>query len=249
MCQIEDRFLVAITRAYEAYIEHGPRSNEKLKILHGWIKTELTDILDNEYTIVSLSNDVADSREETVTGKYYDKNVDICVSRDNMDIGIISVKFINSSFIKNANNYIEGQLGETANLRSNSIIFAHLFCITEPIPKYKKVGDNMICNERESIRNYDIEKYHRLVNECPKPPHAPDVQGICIAKSDVIIGQNRDATAISGLATRQDLNQLNAANLDIIFNEMNISSFFTNFVLKVDAKYLELQQANQQNQP
>ncbi len=239
---IRYRFFKAIRNTYKVYLsmEHGSRSPKKSKILVIWIKQELKTILGNKYTIISMYDGTPGSPVEPVMGKYYKKNVNISVSRDGKVVGIISVRFVNSSLKKNTNNYIEGQLGLIANLRSNNIVFGSLFCLTDPVPQYTKntIGNikYITCTDIERIEDSDIETYHTLVSECPKPLHAPDVQGICIAKSDVIIGKERKDTKITSLAKPETLSQLNDTNLDIVFNEMNIETFFTNFVKKVEAK-------------
>ena len=241
---IETRFLDALQRTYAVYLsmDHGSRSPRKAEVLVLWIKKELKAVLGNKYTVTSMYDGTPGSPVEPVTGKYYNKNVNISVSRDGKDVGIINVSFVNSSLGKNANNYIEGQLGLIANLRSNNIVFGSLFCLTNPVPEYEEdAGGNMICKKIEYINNDYIKTYHTLVSERPKPLHAPDVQGICIVNSDVTIGRDRTATTIPILATRQDLSQPNAANLNttnlgIVFNEMDIKTFFTNFAKKVEAK-------------
>ncbi len=251
---IEVRFLGALRRTYTVYAANHPRSNEKLKVLHGWIREELGSILDNGYTIMSLSDITGvSSKEKKIKGKYYCKDVDICVSRDNMDIGIISVKFINSSFIKNANNYIEIQMGETANLQNDNIVFGHLFCLTEPVPKYKS-DKTWKDTDDEKIREKDIKKYYKLVNDRRRSLHKPDVQGICIAKLDRsniagILQPTASNVTISDLVAARDLTRLSARYRTFILTQMDIKTFFTDFVRKVEAKYNALQQANQQNQP
>ncbi len=223
---IETRFLDALQRTYQAYVTHGARSPEKLKILHGWIRNELTDILGDEYIIMSLSEIPNISEQKQVQGRYYAKNVNISVSKNNIDVGIINVSFVNSNFRQNAGNYFENQLGETANLRSNDIIFGRLFCITEPIPYY---NNNNRWLRNETIKDTDIQKYNRLATDRAQL-HAPDILGFCIAKVDL---PNR---VITGWATEQDLQEMDVDNYKIISDEMDIRSFFTNFAKKVEAK-------------
>ncbi len=62
----KERLLVAVQRSYQPYLDHGPRSNEKIKILHGWIITELTDELGQEYKIQGLYHD--GGKEQKVRG-------------------------------------------------------------------------------------------------------------------------------------------------------------------------------------
>ena len=78
---ISHRFLNAVQGSYQAYLEHGARSNEKLKILHGWIIEEIGKELGDEYTISGLTH--KSSSEKSVEGMYYSKKVDLLVARDN----------------------------------------------------------------------------------------------------------------------------------------------------------------------
>ncbi len=227
---IETRFLDALQRTYQAYVTHGARSPEKLRVLHGWIKQELQNILGAEYRIISLSMNEPVFRPEPVNGMYYNKRVNISVSRGDSVVGIINVSFVSSNFRQNAGNYFENQLGETANLRSNNIVFGRLFCLTDPIPYYMEDGS---LKKLEAIEDRDIEKYNRLAND-PTQLHAPDVLGICVAKVDLA------SRVVTGWATEQDLQEVDVDNYKIISDEMDIETFFTNFVLKTEAKYNEV---------
>ena len=51
----KERLLIAVQDSYQAYVNYGPRSNQKIKILHGWIISELINVLGKEYVIQGLS--------------------------------------------------------------------------------------------------------------------------------------------------------------------------------------------------
>ena len=74
---LNESFLATLTRAFEIYLQTSARSNEKLKILHAKIATDLTQKLGNEFEIKSYG--VGDGKEESLVGRYYDKAVDISV--------------------------------------------------------------------------------------------------------------------------------------------------------------------------
>ena len=86
------------------------------------------------------SQSPASAQERAASSIYYDKNVDVLISRDRHDLDIINVKFVISNYWQNSINYFEQQIGETANLRRRNITYGNLFCATNPIP-YKKRSD------------------------------------------------------------------------------------------------------------
>ena len=210
MSDTEDRFVKAAKEAYRRTIKDGARSTERIKALHGWVQKEITLRLGNEYEIRGLSDD-PDSGEEKVSGYYYEKSVDVSVSRNDKVLGVVSCKFVNSNYKQNANNYFESQIGETANLRRNNIVFGNIFCVTEPIPYKKKSGR---IGKLEHIREIDIEKYHKLENDHTHL-YAPNVQAMVVVKTDM--GENAitktwkaaaKKTTIDRIATREDLHFL-----------------------------------------
>ena len=225
MDSIENRFLRAMKRAYEMYLLHGPRSNEKIKVLHGWIQDELRNILASDYQILGLSR--MSRSEEAVKGMYYPKNVDVIVKRSGLEIGVISLKFVNSNFKQNANNYFEQQMGETANLRRNDIVFGHIMCLTEPVPYYGRDGS---LKKTESIRDADVRKYLALSKD-HLYPHAPDVQAFCVAALDL------EAREISRLCAKEDLRGLSDESFQALQTQLNIGRFFRVFTSAVNLNY------------
>jgi len=206
-------------------VKHGPRSNKKAKVLHGWVLQELRRVLDTEYNISGLSRE--SSSEESVTGIYYSKNVDVAITRNGIDIGVVSIKFINSNFKQNANNYFEQQMGETANLRKNDIVFGHLLCVTEPIPYNDRAGN---LTKSESIRNIDVLKYLMLSRD-HLHFHAPDVQALCVVSLDL---ENKE---IKGLCTREQLPNLSNDSHLALEAQLNIERFFSVFTRAIELKY------------
>ncbi len=69
----KERLLNAVQDSYQSYVDHGPRSNQKIKVLHGWIISELTDVLGKQYVIQGLSQ--SGGKEQKVPDKYYEKNL------------------------------------------------------------------------------------------------------------------------------------------------------------------------------
>ena len=98
-----DRFICAVQKSYDAYRKHGARSNQKLRPLHQWVADEMKTALGKEYETQSLRID--NGSEETISGKYYDKTVDVSISKTGgAPLAIVSIKFITSNFKQNANN-------------------------------------------------------------------------------------------------------------------------------------------------
>ena len=233
MSEIKDRFLATLKKSYSLYPEHGARSNEKIKVLHGGIQEEIKLQLGADYHIRGLSD--TSSAEHEIKGMYYTKRVDVCVLRGDFDLGVISVKFVNSNYRQNINNYFEQQMGETANLRRNNLVFGHIFCITQPLPHYKRDGS---VKKYEEIYNEDIIKYSKLAGDHTHP-HAPDVQAFCVAKLH-IDKNDQKKNKITGWCTRSDLSQLSDKHYHLLQEKLGIERFLSLFCQKVRTKYAEI---------
>lgn len=61
---LNENFLATLTRAFETYLQTSARSNEKLKILHAKIATDLTQKLGNEFEVKSYG--VGDGKEKAL---------------------------------------------------------------------------------------------------------------------------------------------------------------------------------------
>ena len=147
---LEQRFLKAMQESYQKVLDHGTRSNEKTKVLHGWVQDELKRELGDQYTFTGQTPESA--REAKVGGMYYDKDVDVLVSRDEQELGVVSIKFVISNYWQNSINYFEQQIGETANLRRRNIVYGNLFCVTNPIPYNRRSGGVIHFFKRMSLR-------------------------------------------------------------------------------------------------
>lgn len=138
------QFLEVLKKSFIKYLETGPRSNEKLKILHGAIsedlynKLKISNDIDSEYSVSSLGFNTG--REGSIPGRYMDKIVDIRIDRHSNPIAGIAVKYVMSNYMQNSNNYFENMLGETANLRSNRIPYFQIFIIPDKIPYFDRSG-------------------------------------------------------------------------------------------------------------
>lgn len=154
---LNESFLATLTRAFEIYLQTSARSNEKLKILHAKIATDLTQKLGNEFEVKSYG--VGDGKEKSLVGRYYDKAVDISVLQNGAGRAGVAVKFMMSNYAQNANNYFEGMLGETANLRSNGLPYFQILIVPENMPYFEKDGS---IGKIEELTDHHLEKYLNL---------------------------------------------------------------------------------------
>lgn len=157
---LNENFLATLTMAFETYLQTSARSNEKLKILHAKIATDLTQKLGNEFEVKSYG--VGDGKEESFVGRYYDKAVDISVLQNGVGRAGVAVKFVMSNYAQNANNYFEGMLGETANLRSNGLPYFQILIVPESMPYFKKDGS---IDKIEELKAHHLHKYLKLFED------------------------------------------------------------------------------------
>ena len=225
MNPLETRFLAAVQESHRRMLERGVRSTHRIRALHGWVMNELGATLRSDYELHGQSDD-ADSKEKSVDGWYYPKKVDVSVIRGEKVVGVVSVKFVNSNYKQNANNYFEQQMGETANLRRKNIVFGHIFCLTDPIPYYNKQGE---ATRFDNIRDADIAKYYKLSTD-HMHAHAPDIQAL------VVLGLDVEERRITKICAREDLPHVSDEHWKML-ERMDINRFFTKFVGAVSSKY------------
>ncbi|MGI6589413.1 MAG: hypothetical protein ACOX1V_01995 [Candidatus Iainarchaeum sp.] len=215
---MEDSFIEAITKSFEAYNGFGARSNKKLIPIHLWFAERIEKELGEGYEISSLGK----GREEIAIGKYYPKSLDICVKFKNEIISTISFKFVTSNYKQNANNYFENLLGETANIRRANIGFAHFLLLRGHTPYYDKNKGNLrgVVKKIEIINDKDLSKYISLFKDTDFP-HKPDVLGIEIIEIDK-----------SGKPIKANLNELgiSKANIDFLEEQFVLDKFIKRFV-------------------
>ena len=222
---IEQRFLGAMQQSYQKVLDHGTRSNEKTKVLHGWVQEEMARELGNDYTFVGQTP--MDSTEANVSGMYYDKDVDVLIIRNEHELGVISIKFVISNYWQNAINYFEQQIGETANLRRKNVVYGNLFCVTNPIPYKKRSGE---ISRLERIRERDIQRYGKLRAD-HEHAHAPDEMALGIVDLDIeqdVITRITDPSALD----------ISKSSYAALANELSVVHFFTRMARRVELRYL-----------
>lgn len=174
----QEKFLEKITESYNAYLKNS-RSTSKIIPIHSFIAEAIQFKLGDSFIVKAdgykINLEKSESKEQKVEGKYYNKNVDISVSKNGKTLGSIGVKFICGNYAQNANNYFEGMLGETINLRINNQPYSQLIILPEFVPYYDKKN---VCKNLEYVQSHHIEKYMKLNSENIKMYHRPDIMSI-----------------------------------------------------------------------
>lgn len=184
MDNIQNKFLTAINSSFVAYNKKGgARSNKKLIPIHKFLSEIILGKLKKGYSIKSLG--IGDGKEATVNGKYYPKDLDVAIFKNDKIIATVSFKFVTSNYQQNANNYFENLMGETANIRRQNIGFAHFLVLRGHTPYYSKNKENLRGKEKriEVISEKHLQKYIKLFNDMDFP-HKPDLMGICLIDFD-----------------------------------------------------------------
>ncbi len=152
-------FLDCVAQSFKKFLETHSRSNQKLKILHGKIASDLASKLGKEYTIKSLGFEKG--KEAKIQGRYVNKNVDITIMKKGIEVAGIAVKFVMQNYSQNSNNYFENMLGETANIRANNIPYFQVLILPEEMPYYTDKGK---LKKWDSVSSHHIGKY-RILSE------------------------------------------------------------------------------------
>lgn len=184
MDKTQNKFLKAISTSFAAYNKNGgARSTKKLIPIHKFLSEIILEKLKRGYSVKSLG--VGDGKEITIDGKYYPKDLDIAVLKNNKVVATVSFKFVTSNYKQNANNYFEGLMGETANIRRKNIGFAHFLVLRGHTPYFLKNKGNLRGKEvkTEIIKEKDLQKYVKLFKDMDFP-HKPDLMGICLLDFD-----------------------------------------------------------------
>lgn len=158
---------------------------------------------------------------------YYEKKVDILVTKGMRDLGIVSIKFVSSNYKQNSVNYFEQQVGEIANLRQKKIVYGNLFFVTNPIIYYNK--DHSQIDHLEKISDHDIGRYVCLLADNDHP-HAPDEMAIGIVDLDTDSSQITDISDPAAL----EVSRGSRASLS---NQLNVEQFFSRMARRIELRY------------
>ncbi len=151
-------FLKAISNSFLEFLKSKTsRSTKKLKPLHGAIAQDLQEKLGSEYKI--FAQGWQEDKEETLQGRYFEKKVDITISKKEKPVAGLALKFIMQNYSQNSNNYFENMLGETANIRCAKFPYFQIFIIFDKLPYYKNGGN---IEKWETFSAHNLEKYLAL---------------------------------------------------------------------------------------
>ena len=232
-----EAFLSAINSSFQAYLKTGARSNEKLKVLHGFIAGALSEKLGQDFKIASLG--WGEGKEQIIKGRYINKNVDIVVSRGDNVVAGIAVKFVMSNYAQNSNNYFENMLGETANIRCNGIPYFQVLILTQNAPYFENNGT---ISKIEEITENNLRKYHVLsADNSDLYFHSPDKTLLYVVKTTVdtktLIGKNR-ASFIDLYAGHSEFETCAVAGAS--FGENIVFNDFDKYIEKITRKILSI---------
>jgi len=181
----EQELIKALEASFKAYKDYGARSTAKLKPLHKFLADTLAGIWGKTHTIHFLGEE---SKEMTIEGKYYPKDIDITVAKNGEPVFCLGIKFVTSNYKQNANNYFENMMGETANIQAvGNLPYAQLLILRRETPYYLK-NETETPSKIEIINDKDIAKYLKLIFDNPQA-HRPDYLGIQLIDIDVETGK------------------------------------------------------------
>ena len=181
----EQELIKALESSFKAYKNYGARSTAKLKPLHKFLAETLEKVFGKGYSIHFLGEE---SKEMTIEGKYYPKDIDITVTKEEKPVFCLGIKFVTSNYKQNANNYFENMMGETANIQAiGDLPYAQLLILRHETPYYLK-NETEIPSKIEIINDKDIAKYLKLIFDAPQA-HRPDYLGIQLIDIDEKTGK------------------------------------------------------------
>lgn len=238
----ENKFLQALSQSFKNYLEYGARSTEKLKPIHLFLAQTLQDIFGEGYEIHYDSDAINPKivytrnykgkkkgepkgepfKELKVTGKYYDKNVDVAITKDGNPVFCLGIKFVTSNYEQNSNNYFEAMLGETLNLQGNSILYAHLTIFRKHTPYYKKSnkGETKKLKKIETVAFDKLKKYVELDKDEKLRPFATAVFFIDICdENDKPIKNDFDVE-------KSKINKIELIDIDKKLEHLSIEKLF-----------------------
>ena len=217
-----------IQDSYQAYLGSGARSPEKLRPAHQWIADALLARLSGgDYEAFGMRVDNSDAHEIAAAGLYYDKKIDIAVKHKGRVVSGVGFKFVASNYKQNSNNFFEGMLGETANLRRGGVGYGVLMALPSKVRYLKRDGS---VSGHEVINDKNMEKYLRLWCDSDRDfPHKPEVVGLVFV--DIDYAKRRVARL-----TNIDKTEFSDEIKDYLKTGASLENFFNVFVKLTEYK-------------
>ncbi len=158
--------------------ENSTRSPERLKLLHGYIKREIEENLNEKYSVFGKSMD-GTSREYKFKGKINDKYVDVAIvsNETNEMQSAISIKFVWTNYEQNVVNYFEQMIAESYNISKSEKDSYQLIILRKNTPNFFKNKTKI--KKIEKINNDKIKKrFSKLLS------NSNIIKGICLIVVD-----------------------------------------------------------------
>jgi hypothetical protein len=180
----EKSFIAAVEESFCMYKVRGSRSPEKLKSIHQYIANVMRSIWGDCFEVHYGTK----AEEFIVDGKYYPKQIDITITKNNKPVFCLGIKFVTSNYKQNANNYFENMMGETANIQAlGNLPYAHMIIFRHETPYYEK-NETEKPKKIEVINDKDIQKYLNLIFDS-RQAHRPEYIGIQVINLDEATGK------------------------------------------------------------
>lgn len=176
---VENTFLSVLNYSFQTFLRTSSTSNEKLKILHWKIASDLSNQLkkvSSEYEVKALWFE--DWKEVKVKWAFLDKNVDITILKNGEVVCWIAVKFVMQNYLQNSNNYFENMIWETVNIKGKNIPYHQILIIPSSVPYYYW---NWKIKKYEHISDKNLTKYLSLMRQNTKLTHVPSSMLLYIA--------------------------------------------------------------------
>lgn len=142
----------SIIESIDMYNKYTSCSSKKVDVIHNYLKTEIEKIIPEDCEVKTEQN----VKYLNYTGK---KKCDIVISKNDIPLIVIPVKFIMRNYKQNRNNYLENLIGEISGLKnSNPGIKIIPYTIYIRDTPYFKNG-NIFSKFEKSLTNEELEFY------------------------------------------------------------------------------------------
>jgi len=177
---VKKEFIKSLKTGYVNYLTVHARSTKKIIPMHKCISEILMLKLGAGYEIKALG--IGNGKEHKFKGKYYNKDLDITIFKNDKPISALSFKFATSNYKQNSNNYFEGMLGETANLKRNDLLYGQMLVLKQKMPYFST--DKKQYTGIEKINEDNLKKYFKLHNDgVDNLYHKPDIMYIAFVNT------------------------------------------------------------------
>lgn len=217
-------FIEVVGESFKTYLScMTSRSPKKLTVLHGSIARDIKSALGKGFDVNALG--FGDGKEQKIEGRYYPKQVDITVTQNGVPVAGYELKFVMRNYSQNSNNYFENMLGETANVRANSIPYFQIFIVFDKLPYCKQGGE---ISKIEKLSTKHLGKYIKLSKDDPNVfYHTPDKTLLVVVK----LKQKDCDVCFKDLAGYKEYCSSLISDIDLLTYSNNIEAVFDNGVI------------------